>query len=43
MEWIEEIKKLRDERGLSDAEVGAELGMSKQFTLTSCWARPRSE
>jgi len=32
MEWIEEIKKLRDERGLSDAEVGAELGMSKQFT-----------
>ena len=32
MEWITEIKKLRDERGLSDAEVGAELGMSKQFT-----------
>lgn len=32
MKWTEEIVKLRDERGLSDAEVGAELGMSKQFT-----------
>lgn len=32
MKWIEEIEKLRDERGLSDAEIGAELGMSKQFT-----------
>lgn len=32
MKWTEEIIKLRDERGLSDSEVGAELGMSKQFT-----------
>lgn len=31
MRWTEEIEKLRDERRLSNAEIGAELGMSKQF------------
>lgn len=31
MNWIDEIRKLRDERQLSDAQTAAELGVSKQF------------
>lgn len=31
MDWIDEIKKLRDERQLSDAQTAAELGISKPF------------
>lgn len=31
MNWIDEIKMLRDERQLSDAQTAAELGVSKQF------------
>ncbi len=31
MDWISEIKKLRDDRNLSDAKTAAELGISKPF------------
>lgn len=31
MDWISEIKKLRDDRNLSDAKAAAELGISKPF------------
>jgi transcriptional regulator with XRE-family HTH domain len=31
MNWIDEIRKLRDELQLSDAQTAAELGVSKQF------------
>jgi len=31
MNWIDEIKKLRDERQFSDAQTAAELGISKPF------------
>jgi transcriptional regulator with XRE-family HTH domain len=30
--WVEQIRNLRDQSGLTDAEVGVQLGMSKQFT-----------
>lgn len=31
MDWAEEIRKIRDSKGLSDAKTAAELGVSKQY------------
>lgn len=31
MQWVEEIQKIRDSKGLSDAKTAAELGVSKQY------------